>query len=195
MPMTPDSRFAWMLVPLLSVFSACSTLPQYVRHTDPLTPEQHVQLGASYEAQGLTESAVEQYDAAIRLSKEYLPARIARGNLAFGSGDLKTAAACYRQVLRLDPNHAGANNNLAMVYLALGNHLDRAERYALTALEQGGPLRPYILETLAELYVREYRNEEAQKALDDSEAATPSKDEPLRQQIAVTKQLLELNRN
>lgn len=185
-----DGR-AWMALLMMTVLPACATFPQLVRHSDPLTPEQHMQLGASYEAQGLKENAGQQYEAALQLDKKYTPALIARGNLAFDSGDLKKADASYRRVLRLDPNHAGANNNLAMVYLARGKDLDKAEQYAEKALKQEGPLRPYVLETLASIYIRQNRRFEAQKILDQADAAAPADNQALCEQLAKTREKLE----
>jgi len=191
MAMISRSVISWALLLMLGVFSGCSAFPQLVRHADPLTPEQHMQLGASYEAQGLTEAAGDQYDAAIRLDNAFIPAHIARGNLAFANGDLKTAVIFYRRALRLDRNNAGANNNMAMVCLARGKRFDKAEGYARTALKQDGPLRPYVLETLAEILIREARPSEARKALDEADSAAPAGDAPLRRQLAKTRESLD----
>jgi Tfp pilus assembly protein PilF len=107
--------------------------------------------GLSYESQGLKDPADDQYAAALRLEKKYIPAHIARGNLAYAAGDLKKAEASYRRALRIDPNNEGANNNMAMVLLQRGKDLDKAERYAQTALKQNGTLRPYVLDTLDQI--------------------------------------------
>jgi tetratricopeptide (TPR) repeat protein len=148
-------------------------------------------LGAAYETQGLTEAAGREYEAALRLRSDFIPAHIAQGNLAFARGDSKRAAACYRRALRLDRAHAGANNNLAMVYLTRGEDLDAAERYARTALERGGRLRPYVLDTLASICVRRVRLDEARKLLDEADAAAPADDTALRAQLAETRKTLE----
>ncbi len=176
---------------LMTVLPACSTFPQLVRHSDPLTPEQHLQLGAAYETQGLKENAGQQYASALHGDKKNIPALIAIGNLAFERGELKKAEACYRRVLRLDPNHAGANNNLAMVFLSRGKDLDKAERHAQMALKQEGPLRPYVLDTLASIYIQQDRRSEAWKILDEADAAAPSDNQVLRDQIAKTRERLE----
>jgi len=178
------------LMMTVTVLQGCSALPQLVRHSDPLSAEEHVRLGASYEAQGLNGAAVEQYKAALHLQKNNIPALVAWGNLAFEQGDLKNAEACYHRILRLNPNHAGANNNLAMVYLATGKQLDKAEQCAQRALKQGGPLKPYVLDTLATIYIREGRISEAQKALDEAVAAAPEDNKPLRDQLARTREKL-----
>jgi tetratricopeptide (TPR) repeat protein len=179
-----------LLIVTVTVLQGCSVLPQLVRHSDPLTAEEHVRLGASYEAQGLKENAIQQYQAALHLQKNNIPALVAWGNLAFEKGDWKNAEACYRHILRLDPTHVGANNNLAMVYLATGKHLDKAEQWAQVALKQGGPLKPYVLDTLATIYIQEGRYSEAQRVLDDAVAAVPGDNKRLRDQLAKTREKL-----
>jgi tetratricopeptide (TPR) repeat protein len=170
-----------------AVLQGCSTLPSLVRHRDPLTANDHLRLGESYETQGLQEAALQQYQAAFKLQKNNIPALVAWGNLAFLRGDWKTAAQCYRRILRLEPTHAGANNNLAMVDLATGKDLDLAEQRAQMALKQGGPLRPYVLDTLATIYIQEGRYPEAKKALDDAVSVASPDNRPLRDQLAKTR--------
>jgi tetratricopeptide (TPR) repeat protein len=149
-----------------------------------------MQLGASYEAQGLFESAAREYESALRRKQEYIPARMALGNLAFAAGDLKKSAARYREVLRLDADHAGANNNLAMVCLARGKDMDKAERYLRTALKQQGPLRPYVLETLAVLRLRQGRFSEAEEALDEADGLAPPDNSDLLARLIETRREL-----
>jgi len=132
-------------------------MPQLVRHRDPLTATEHLQLGNSYEDQGLHDLAIEQFQEALRLQK----------------------------------NNGVALNNLAMVYLATGKSLDKAEQYAQMALKQGGPLKPYVLDTLATIYIQEGRSSEAQRALDDAVAAAPEDNPRLRDQLAKTRETLQ----
>jgi len=177
----------WACPLILSVLQACSAFPQLVRHADPLTPDEHLRLGASYEDQGLRENAVQQYASALHLQKNNVPALIALGNLAFKNGDLHEAEARYRQALHWDSSHAGANNNLAMIYLSRGKDLNTAEKFALTALTQGGPLKPYALETLAGIYIQQGRYAEARTSLDEADAAAPFDHKALREQLAKTR--------
>jgi tetratricopeptide (TPR) repeat protein len=137
----------------ISALQGCSVFPQLVRHRDPLTAEEHVQLGNAYEEQALHEKAIDQYQAALRLQE----------------------------------NNPGALNNLAMVYLVSGKNLSQAERWARRALKEGGPLKPYILDTLASIDIRQNRFPEAQKALDDALAVAPANNRPLREQLAKTR--------
>jgi tetratricopeptide (TPR) repeat protein len=133
----------------------CGTLPKVFRHADPLSAEEHARLGAAYEIEGLGEEAEKQYLRALVLDDRHEGAWMALGNRAFAAGDLAKARRCYRRVLKLAPRHAGAANNLAMVYVARGERLAEARALAEGALAQGGPLRPYILDTLEQIAKRE----------------------------------------
>lgn len=155
---------------LLGGLQACSGFPRLVVLHDPLTPEEHVSLGASYLQQGLNEKAEEEFRAALVRESRNIPALVSLGNLSFERGNLEEAEEFYRRVLDEMPGHPGASNNLAMVYVARGDRLDEAERMALAALQQAGPLRPYCLDTLAHIYLRQKRFQEATAALDEAEA-------------------------
>ena len=154
-------------------FSACSDLPRVRVLHDPLTSEEHVRLGLAYEVEGRAELAAREYDGALRKNHGYMPALIGLGNLAFDRGAMEEAEAYYRQALITAPEDPGVNSNLAMVYLTQQEELDEAERLTNLALAQGGPLRLYVLDTMAHIYVRHGRYREAQTALNNAEALAP----------------------
>lgn len=161
----------------------CSDLPHvHVLH-DPLTPEEHVTLGLTYEVQGHLDLAAREFRTALTQEAGYVPALIGLGNLAFAEGALEESETYYQQALAASPEHQGANNNLAMLYLARGTSLGEAERLALRALTQKGPLQPYVLDTLAQVYVRQGRYEEAVTALDEAEATAPAHDKILHERL------------
>jgi tetratricopeptide (TPR) repeat protein len=162
---------------------ACSVLPRVVVLHDPLTPEEHVTLGLAYEVEGRPELAAREYDGALRKKQGYVPALIGLGNLAFDRGALTEAEAYYCQALITAPEDPGVNNNLAMVYLTQQEKLDEAERLAILALAQGGPLQPYVLDTLAHIYTRQGRYREAKAILEDAQAMAPSEDKVLRERL------------
>jgi len=168
---------------LLGGFQACSSLPRVVVLHDPLTPAEHVTLGLTYEAQGRAELAVREYHAALEQEHGYVPAFVGLGNLAFERGALEEAEAYYHQALAVAPQDPGANNNLAMLYLAQSANLTEAERLARQALAQGGPLRPYVLDTMARIYMRQGQYQEAKAALEEAEAMTPSANEILHERL------------
>lgn len=176
------------VVAALVGFSACAGVPK--ASEDPLTADEHMRLGASYEDQSLRSAAVKEYSAALRKQKDYLPALMALGNSAFQAGDLIEAEIYYRKVIKLVPDHAGANNNLAMVFLVRGSRLDTAETHAKTALKQAGPFRPYVLDTLANVYIRQGKIPDAKRALDEAEAACSPQNTLLREHLSQTRRAL-----
>lgn len=155
--------------------------------------DQHLQLGSAYARKDETESARREYDAALRLDARSLPALLARGNLAFEGKRWKEAGADYRRALRLDPHHPVANNNLAMVYLVQGVKLEKAARLAETARKGGGPSTPYVLDTLASIYIRQGRLREAAQLLDEAESLASPANKPLLAQLAKTRKSLSKN--
>jgi tetratricopeptide (TPR) repeat protein len=171
-------------------FSACSDLPRVRVLHDPLTPEEHVRLGLAYEVEGRTELAAREYDGALGKEQGYVPALIGLGNLAFNRGTLEEAEAYYRQALITAPEDPGVNNNLAMVYLTQQEKLGEAEQLANLALAQGGPLQPYVLDTMAHIYVRQGRYREAQTVLNNAEALAPPYDRTLHQRLTQLQQEL-----
>ncbi len=173
------------------LLSGCGHLPVLIVPRDPLSTEEHARLGATYEAQGLQKEAEAQYVAALEKDSDYVPALMAAGNAAFASGDLKSAARLFRRVLKLSPDYARAQNNLAMTYLAQNKDLDEAELLAQKAAALDGPLKPYFLDTLANVYLRQKRYTEAQAALEQAQAVTPADNDTVRKQLLVTRALLD----
>jgi len=166
-----------------AVLSACADLPHLRILHDPLTPEEHVTLALTYEIQGHRDLATSEYRTALAQESGYVPALIGLGNVAFAEGELEESETYYQQALQASPEHPGANNNLAMLYLARDGNLREAERLALRALAQRGPLRPYVLDTLAHIYAKQGRSKEALAALEEAETAAPSQDKILHQRL------------
>ena len=151
---------------------------------DPLTPREHVTLGELYAAQGHPELATKEFKAALGREAEFPPAWVGLGNLAFQAGELDTAERHYQRALRAAPEHSGAANNLAMLYLLGGKRLDEAERLARGALERSGILKPYVLETLASVYVRLGRYPEAAAAVEEAERLVAPDSPVLQERLA-----------
>ena len=185
------------LIPTLALaglFAGCAHLPILIVPRDPLSAEEHVRLGAAYEAQDLRKEAAEQYEFALKKDPAYVPAWMASGNASFEAGDFKNAERCFRRALKLSPHHAGAANNLAMIYLAQNINLDEAERLARWALAQDGPLKPYILDTLANIDLRRKRYPEARAALDQAQEIAPPENAAVRKRLLETRTLLDAAR-
>jgi len=110
--------------------SSCS-LPRMVVLTDPLTPEEHINLGVSYERKGELDAALAQYEAA---SANLPIAYLYIGNIYFQKNDSGSAERSYRKAIERTGD-ARAYNNLAWLYYTRGEHLEEAERMARKAVE------------------------------------------------------------
>lgn len=163
-------RFAWLA--LACLLTGCANISRVTAYRDALGPEEHLRLGASYEAQGLRAEASGQYRLAVKGDAGLAEGWLALGNMEFADGRLKEAGAYFRKALKASPRHPGASNNLAMVALAGNGSLTEAEALAQDALLTAGPLRPYVLDTLANIYLRERRYPEADAAVVQAEAVT-----------------------
>jgi tetratricopeptide (TPR) repeat protein len=88
----------WALAALL-LFSGCS-LPRIIILKDPLTPEEHLNLGVAYEKQREFEPAIKEYTtAAKKLPRAYLYL----GNVYFQKKELGKAEAYYRKAIKMTP--------------------------------------------------------------------------------------------
>jgi tetratricopeptide (TPR) repeat protein len=63
--------------------------------------------GAAYQGQGKLETALDDFNEAIRLSPEYVPALISRGTAWQAKGDLDKAFADFDVAVRLEPKNYG----------------------------------------------------------------------------------------
>ncbi|MDD5209140.1 MAG: tetratricopeptide repeat protein [Elusimicrobiales bacterium] len=172
---------------LACLLAGCAGLPRPAAYRDALSPEEHARLGTAYEAQGLRQEALKQYQAAVRGGPKCAECWLALGNYEFTDGRFGEAGAAFRKALKAAPQHSGAANNLAMTLLADNGSLTEAEALGLQALQNAGALRPYVLDTLANIFLRQGRCAEAAAAIDKAEAGTPADNGPVRGQLLETR--------
>ena len=111
--------------------SGC-TLPKIMILKDPLTPEEHLDLGMAYEKKGEFDGAIKEYNLAV---KKIPLANLYLGNVYFQKNDLGQAEKYYRRAIQKEPGHADAYNNLAWLYYTKKEELEEAEKLALKAME------------------------------------------------------------
>lgn len=180
-----------VIIPACLLLCACGHLPPLIRSKDALDPQEHVRLGGAYEAQGQRAQAVAQYEAAVRRDPTFAEGWLALGNSAYADGRFKDAERSYRTALKVSPHHSGARNNLAMAILAQGGSLAEAEALAREALVDPGELRPYILDTLANIQLRQQRYAEALDLVGQAEAATPAEERRVLEQLKMTRDAIQ----
>jgi len=99
---------------------------------DPLTPQEHLQLGLSYEKKGLIEDAIKHYEEA---SKEDAKGFLFLGNLYLNQNNYDKSEEYYKKAIRKNDKLADAYNNLAWVYCLQRKNLDEAEELVKKATE------------------------------------------------------------
>jgi len=114
------------------MLSAGCSFPKITVLKDPLTPEEHLNLGLAYEKKGEIDLAIKEYSLA---AKKLPVAYLYLGNAHFLKNEWNEAEACYKKMIQIDPGVADAYNNLAWLYYTLGENLEEAERLVLKALE------------------------------------------------------------
>lgn len=129
------------------LLSGCA-FPRIIVLDDPLTPEEHLNLGVTYEKNGELDSALKEYHAA----SEKLPvAYLYIGNIYFQKADLEEAESYYKEAVQKDPNIADAYNNLAWLYYTKRENLDEAERLVMKAIEINPSKRDIYDDTLRQI--------------------------------------------
>ena len=138
---------AALLSALIVIVSGCS-LPRIVVVKDPLSPEEHINLGVAYERKGEYDLAIREYKRAARgLSIAYFYL----GNAYFKKGDYREAEHYYRLSIRKNPDHADSLNNLAWLYYTEGRRLAEAERLVLRAIRLNPEKKSVYLDTLRKI--------------------------------------------
>jgi len=136
---------------LIIMLSGSCAVPQIIILKDPLTAEEHINLGYLYEKQGKLGLAEEEYKKAIRKDKKNYLAYFNLGNIYAQRGEYKKAERQYRKALELreDPD---VLNNLAYVLNKQGKK-EEALLYIKKALEMNDD--PAYRKTLEEILKKE----------------------------------------
>lgn len=107
-------------------------MPRIIILDDPLSPEEHINLGVTYERKGEFEAAIKEYEAA---SRKNPLAYLYTGNVYFTLKNYEKAEEYYKRAIEEDPQNSDAYNNLAWLYYTIGKDLEEAERLVKRAIE------------------------------------------------------------
>jgi len=146
-------RSVRLLVALLAIGAAAplTSCAHLVVLHDPLSADEHNDLGVTYEASGRRDLAAKEYRKALSLESRHARARVNLGNIHAANGHWKSAENCYRRALRDSSNDGDAMNNLAIALLRQGRSLDQARTLAERAVAGGGERDSVYRATLAEV--------------------------------------------
>jgi len=126
------AKLLLILIFSLTILSWGCSFPKIIILKDPLTPEEHLNLGVAYERRGEFDQAIREYQSA---AKKLPIAFLYLGNAYFLKNDWDQAEICFKKAIEKDGKNAAAHNNLAWLYYQRGKNLEQAEALAQKALE------------------------------------------------------------
>ena len=150
--MKNKKRMSFFILLFISMFlgSLGCTFPRIIVLEDPLSPEEHINLGAAYEKNGELDLAVKEYTLA---SKKLSIAYLYLGNAYFQKNDFDKAEEYYKIAVEKESGNADVYNNLAWLYYTKRENLDEAESLALKAVELNSSKKNIYKDTLEKIRV------------------------------------------
>jgi tetratricopeptide (TPR) repeat protein len=186
-----SSASRWILAVLIisaAVAAAgCGRVPKIIVLEDPLSADEHVALGVSYEAKGDLELAAREYERALKKDPSSFPARFNLGNVRLAGKRYDAAREEYLEALRLRPGEPEATNNLSWAAILSGVGREDALRRMKAVLSDASRRSPPLLDTFGVLLGRLSRPSEAEEAFAEAaslcDAGHPACTEAVRTEI------------
>jgi len=134
--------------------AGCGRIPRIIVLSDPLSAQEHLELGVAYERKGELDLAAREYGRALRKDGSLVQARINLGNVHLAKREYPGAKDEYRKALSLSPDHPEAANNLAWAAILSGSGLEEAAERMERILSAEDRRTPSLLDTLGVLRMR-----------------------------------------
>ncbi len=115
------SRSRLLVILAIFVLVGCS-MPKIVVIDDPLTAQQHNDLGVAYEEKGDFALAGKEYEKAIKKNRDWVIPYLNLGHLYYRQDKLDQAERALREGLRVKGDHPDLLNNLAWVLMEKGQY-------------------------------------------------------------------------
>jgi len=189
---TPHVSLFTLLLILSLISSGCASVYSSYFTEDPLTAEEHNDLGVIYEREGKYDLAIREYKRAVSADRGLVVPLVNLGNAYFKKGELEEAERYYKKALGKDKQNIEAANNLASLYIETGENYEEGLKILLAAIDTRKSVPPYALDTLGVLYSKTGKPEKAKESLMEA-CIQASGDERLRNEI--TKHMAELGEN
>jgi tetratricopeptide (TPR) repeat protein len=151
----------------LLFLSGCS-LPRIIILNDPLSAEEHNNLGKIYESQEKYDLAAQQYREALKKDKKSVPALLLLGDLSYRTKNYSEAEAAYKKAIKLEPGNGDSYNNLCWGYLEQNAGMEKAEELIRKAITITPDHRSYYFDTLGVVLLRLGRTAESIAALKEA---------------------------
>ena len=144
---------------------------------DPLTAEEHNNLGVAYESEGKYKLALSEYKKAHDKDQNLIIPIVNMANVYFKLEEYKKAEKYYLKALKEDEMNLEAANNLASLYIERNQSYDEGLKYLNKAISSRDEIPTYVLDTLGLLYIKlgdknksiEMFKEACEKAGDDQD--------------------------
>ena len=120
MDTTAFSLFKQFSLAMIILIVAGCAMPKIVVIDDPLTAQQHNDLGVAYEEKGDYPLAEKEYEKAIKKNREWVIPYLNLGHLYYRQDKLDQAERALRDGLRVKGDHPELLNNLAWVLMEKG---------------------------------------------------------------------------
>ncbi len=147
------------------MLTGCAALTGSLFMEDPLSAEEHNNLGVIYEREGKYELALREYSQAIESDPGLATPIVNTANVYYVLGEYTNAEKFYKKALSIDERNLEAANNLASLYIETAEGYDEALGYMLRATEGAETIPPYALDTMGVLYIKTGDTEQGRSLL------------------------------